>query len=285
VQQDASLSPTVSPPADRPLATAPAAFWIGWFSFREMVRRRRLIFLGLMMLVPVLVPLAWRIWDTEGLISAELLLTNLGRLLYIHVLIAVAALAVGISAIGEQVEDGTILYYWTRPLSRAAIYSGRLLAAQMVAGVLLVGSMVLCFIVMVTGNFGILSLKFLGLYLGTCTVIVIGAFVYTAIFALLGTALRRPIVPAIVFAFGWESISGNVPLRLKQLTVVFHLRNLIRYAEPEIGGEPSFLRDIKRAIFPETLVPEWQSYLALLGTLIVVTVLGIWILRRKEIFR
>ncbi len=107
-------------------------------------------------------------------------------------------------------------------MSRDAIYLGRLWAAQMVSGVLVALSLVACFLVMTVGNFGVLSFAFVKLYMSTCVVILFGGFVYTAIFACLGTVLKKPMLPAILFAFGWEAISGNVPLRLKELTVVFH---------------------------------------------------------------
>ncbi len=273
------------PSAERPLPLGPAAGWIAWFSFREMVRRRRLLLLSLVVLLPVAVAAAWRIWDGQGLVSAPLLLANLGGVFYIHFLVAIVSLAVGLSAIGEQVSEGTIIYYWTRPLGRASIYLGRLLAAQAVAASLLVASLAVCFLVMSAGNFGILSLRFIKLYLGTGLVILLGTLVYTALFACLGTALRRPMLPAVLFAFGWESLGGSVPLRLQELTVVFHLRNLIRNAEAGTGSVPNLLQELKRALLAQEPVPEWRSLLTLVAVAVAATLLGIWLLRRKEIFR
>jgi ABC-type transport system involved in multi-copper enzyme maturation permease subunit len=206
-------------------------------------------------------------------------------MVFIHFLTALVSLAVGLSAIGEQVTEGTILYYWTRPLERGAIYLGRLFAAQMVAAVLLVGSLALSFLVITLGNLGAVSWDFLKLYLGNCLVVVFGAFVYTAVFACLGTWLRKPMLPAIIFAFGWESISGHVPLRIQELTIVFHLRNLIRNAEEGTRTVPNLLLELKRALLGGEAVPEWQSALTLVGVLVVSTVLGTWFLRRKEIFQ
>jgi hypothetical protein len=271
---------------DRPLGTALAAFWIGLFSFREMLRRRRLIALGLVMLLPVGVTLLWRLLDTEGLISPALWLANLGGVFYIHFLVALVALAVGLSAISEQVDEGTIIYYWTRPLERSAIYLGRLLAAQTVATVMLVGSLVLCFLVIVAGNGSALTFSFLKLYVGNCVVVAVGALVYTGIFAWAGTWLKRPMLPAVLWAFGWESVGTSpAPQRIKELTIVFHLRNLIRNTEEGTRSFPNLLEELKQALLHEEPVPEWRSALVLLIVLVVATVLGILLLRRKEIFR
>jgi ABC-type transport system involved in multi-copper enzyme maturation permease subunit len=285
VNSEAITVPLPDAGRDRPLPVLSASFWIAMFSYREMVRRRRLFSLGLIMLLPVAIALAWRVWDKDGLITAPLLLANLGGVFYVHFLVAIVSLAVGLSAIGEQVAEGTILYYWTRPLGRGAIYVGRLLAAQTVAATLLACSLALCFLVMVLGNFGVVDLAFIKLYVGNSLIIIFGAFVYTAIFALLGTWLKKPMLPAVVFAFGWEALGGSVPLRLQELTVVFHLRNLIRNTEAGTQNVPNLLAEIKRTLLNEQPVPEWRSALALVGTLVVVVLLGIWLLRRKEIFR
>ena len=48
-----------------PLPSLAAILWLAWFSFREMVRRKRLFGLAAINLVPVLVVLAIRIWATD----------------------------------------------------------------------------------------------------------------------------------------------------------------------------------------------------------------------------
>ena len=280
---EAPLRPAA--PADRPLGLCPAAFWIGFFSFREMVRRKRVYSVGLVMLLPVLLPLAWRLLDGGDAIPAALLLANLSGMVYVHFLVALVSLAFGLSAIAEEIDEGTIIYYWTRPLSRVSIYIGRLWAAQTVAATLLVASLAVCFLVIVVGNFGVVNLAFLRMYVGTCVIIVLGAFVYTAVFAAVGTWLRKPMLPAILFAFGWESISGNAPLRLKELTVVFHLRNLIRNPTEGTPSMPNLLAEVQRVLFNEVPPSAWHSLLVLVGVVVVTVAVGCWLLRRKEIFR
>ncbi len=284
------MTPDAAPVAaasaqDRPLSLWFSAFWIAFFSFREMVRRRRILSVGLLMLLPLVLILAWRLLDKEGLISAELLLANLSGMVYVHFMVAIVSLAFGLSAIGESADEGTIIYYWTRPLRREAIYLGRLVAAQTVSAVLVSGSLVVCFAAMIAGNLGILSWSFIKLYASACVVIVCGAWVYTAIFACLGTWLKKPLLPAILFAFGWESIGGNAPLRLQELTVVFHLRNLLHNTAPDSQAMPNLLQEIKTLLLDEVPPSSWQSLLALVGVVLVSFAIGCWLLRRKELFR
>jgi len=270
---------------DQPLTIWFSAFWIAYFSFKEMLRRKRILSVGLLMLLPMVLIVAWRMLDKEGVISPELLLANLSGMVYIHFMVAIVSLAFGLSAIGESADEGTIIYYWTRPLRREAIYIGRLVAAQTVSAVLVSGSLVVCFVGMIAGNFGILSWEFLKLYVSACVVIVCGAGVYTAIFACLGTWLKKPLLPAILFAFGWEAIGGNAPLRLQELTVVFHLRNLLHNSAPDSQSMPNLLQEIKTMLLNEVPPPSWQSLLVLLLIVVVSIVMGCWLLRRKELFR
>lgn len=271
--------------ADRPLNVLASAWWIGVFSFREMIRRKRIVSVGLLMLLPVILAVAWRLLDTDGVIPADLILANLSGMVYVHAMVALVSLAFGLSAIGETADEGTIIYYWTRPLSRAAIYLGRLWAAQTVSALLVAGSLVLCFLVMTVGNFGVISLDFLQLYVSACLVILLGGFVYTAIFAAVGTVLKRPMLPAILYAFGWEAISGNAPLKLQELTVVFHLRNLMHNPAEATASMPNLLQELRQMVLREVPPEPWQSLLTLLGVIVVSTLLGTWFLRRKEIFR
>lgn len=270
---------------DRPLGLAVSAYWIAFFSYREMVRRRRILSVGLLMLLPVVLAVAWRLLDREGAIPPELLLANLSGMVYIHFMVAIVSLAFGLSAIGESADEGTIIYYWTRPLRREAIYLGRLVAAQAVAGLLVAGSLVAAFLVMTVGNFGIITLDFLKLYVSACLVILFGAAVYTAIFAAVGTGLKKPMLPAILFAFGWESIGGNAPLRLQELTVVFHLRNLLHNTAASTGSMPNLLQELKVMLLHEVPPSPGHSFLVLLATAAVAFAAGCWLLRRKEIFR
>ena len=121
----------------RPQRSLPAAAWLAWYSLREMSRRRRLVALSLICLLPVLMVLAIRIWFSQAGVTAQMMLASLSHDVFMPFLIPVVALFVGVPAIGEQVDDGTIVFTWTRPVRRRAIYLGRLAAAQAVSALVL----------------------------------------------------------------------------------------------------------------------------------------------------
>ncbi len=274
------IDPVTDP---KPLPSPGAVAWIAWFSWREMSRRRRLLSLGAINLLPVLVVLAIRIWFADQDLSAQLQLSSLTQQVIIPFLIPIVAMAVGVSAIGEQVEEGTIVYLWTRPVKRRAIYLGRLLAAQAVSSLLLSASLVLCFLVMVSQGFGVIDWAFIKLYLVTFLIIVLGTFSYSAVFAAMGTFFRKPVLPAILFAFGWEAMVSNIPARVQELSLRFHLQNIVEIPEVVPEKLEGVLGALLSTAFQREPVPKIQSVIILLLVMLFFTALGIWLLRMKEI--
>jgi ABC-2 type transport system permease protein len=269
--------------APKPLPSLGAVSWIAWFSLREMSRRRRLLSLGAINLLPVLVVLAIRIWFADQGISAQLQLSSLTQQIIIPFLIPIVAMAVGVSAIGEQVEEGTIVYLWTRPVRRRAIYLGRLLAAQAVSSLLLSGSLILCFLVMISEGLQVIDWAFLKLYLVTFLIIVLGTFSYSAVFAAMGTFFRKPVLPAILFAFGWEAMVSNIPARVQELSLRFHLQNIVEIPKVVPDNIEGVLGALLTTAFQREPVPKVQSVLIILAVMLFFTGLGIWLLRMKEI--
>lgn len=270
-------------PVPAPLPSLGAVLWIAWFSFREMGRRRRLISLGLINLLPVLVVASIRIWFPQEGITAQQQLSALSHETYITFLIPIVAMAVGVSAIGEQVEEGTIVFVWTRPIRRRAIYLGRLLAAQSVSWLLLSLSLVLCFLVMVTEGPQIITWDFLRLYFQTFLIIGLGAFTYAAVFAAMGAFFKKPVLPAILFAFGWENLVSNIPARVQEWSLRFHLQNLVDRPPVDTTDLPGILGALLATALQRDPVPKLQSVAVMVAVMGVATVLGVWLLKHKEI--
>jgi hypothetical protein len=61
----------------------------------------------------------------------------------------------------------------------------------------------------------------------------IGLGAYGAVFALVGTRLKRPLIIGLVFAFGWEPAVLLFPGYLKRLTVAYYLQALVRHEMPQ----------------------------------------------------
>jgi ABC-2 family transporter protein len=266
-----------------PLPNPRAILWIAWFALREMSRRRRLISLGAINLLPVIAVAIIRIWFPGQGITAQMQLSALTHEVLIPFLIPVVAMAVGVSAIGEQIDEGTIVFTWTRPIRRRAIFLGRLLAAQSVSWLVLSLSLVLCFLVMASEGLQIITWDFLKLYLQTFLIIGLGAVTYTAIFAATGIFFKKPVLPALILVFGWERLVSKVPARIQEFSLSFHLQNLVDKPDVDTTNLPGIIGAFLTTAFKRDPVPSLQSIVILLVVMVVASALGIWLLRLKEI--
>ncbi len=61
----------------------------------------------------------------------------------------------------------------------------------------------------------------------------VGLAAYGAVFALVGTRLKRPLIVGLVFAFGWEPAVLLFPGYLKRLTVAYYLQALVTHEMPQ----------------------------------------------------
>lgn len=284
MNQTHAMKPGSQMPAEtNPQPTIPTLLWITWFTGREMARRKWLLSLAMINLLPVLVVLAVRLWAGSEAFTAQVQLSGLSHDVYIRFLIPVMAMAVGIPAISEQIGSGTIVFMWTRPIKRRAIYLGRLFAAQLVSTMLMSGGLILCFMIMVSEGPEVITFEFIKLYMMTFFIIALGAFTYTAVFAAMGTFFKKPVLPAILWALGWENMVTSIPARVQELSLRFHLQNLIERPPVQADDLTGILGAIFSTAFTRDPVPKLQSVAVLLAVMVVAIGVGAWLLRHKEI--
>jgi len=99
----------------------------------------------------------------------------------------------------------------------------------------------------------------------------IGLAAYGAVFALVGTRLKRPLVIGLVFAFGWEPAVLLFPGYLRRLTVAYYLQALVTHEMPQDSAVSVLLQ-----VFRE--VPDVLTSLASLG---LITVAALWVAGRS----
>ncbi len=272
------------PPAPPPLSDATAAVVVAAAAWRELARRRRLVSLGALLLLPVLLLLAVRLWY-PGEAPAGLLLSLLARDIYIPFLLPIVALALGAPAISEPIAEGTLVYFWTRPLRRRALFLGRILAAAAVACIMVLLSQTAVFIMLAGGGFGGLNLALVRMHAELTVVTLLGTLAYTAVFGCFGSGFKKPLVPGLLLAFGWENLVAGIPQRIQEWTLRFHLRNLVTWPETR----PTDLRGVLEALVNRALerppVPAWHSVLVLLLITVAAVLAGVYFMRRRQLDR
>jgi len=122
-------------------------------------------------------------------------------LLYIRFIVPVLGVFYGTALIADEVDDKTITYLFTRPIQRSAVLLGKFFAYLVCTTLLVLPSVMLVFFLIVPTGGGSIAQTFPSL-VADLGMLVVGLAAYGAVFALVGTRLKRPLVVGLVFAFG-----------------------------------------------------------------------------------
>lgn len=117
------------------------------------------------------------------------------------VVLPVLALIVGASALGSEIDDGTLVHVLAKPLPRREIILAKLAVAVVVTTVSVAPAMLL------VGLLADASVQFaLGLVLATA----LGALAYSAVFLALSVLTRRPVLLGLIYVLVWEGLLTNL---------------------------------------------------------------------------
>ena len=152
-------------------------------------------------------------------------------LLYIRFIVPVLGVFYGTALIADEVDDKTITYLFTRPIPRSAILLGKYLAYLTCTILLILPSVVVVYFLIVPLGGGSVGAEF-PLLVKDLGMLAVGLAAYGAVFALVGTRLKRPLIIGLVFAFGWEPGVLLFPGYLKRATVAYYLQSLVPHAMP-----------------------------------------------------
>jgi len=267
----------------RPIPPAPGLFAsairIFDLSLGQMLWSRRSVFLRLLLGGAVVLAVVLRIVDTlhasgfrvnGAAVNGGTVFGMMIWLLFIRFIVPVLGVFYGTSLIADEVEDKTITYLFTRPIPRSAVLLGKYIAYLVCTVLLVLPSVMLVFFLIVPTAGGSVAAAFPGLA-ADLGMLVVGLASYGAVFALVGTRLKRPLVAGLVFAFGWEPAVLLFPGYLKRLTVAYYMQALVTHEMPQDSSVSMLLQ-----IFHE--VPSVTVSLLALGAIVGV---ALWLAGRS----
>ena len=269
-----SEAPRAPHPAPRTATVMASAMRIFDLSLGQMLWSRRSVFLGLLLGAPVLLALVLRIVDSlhasgfkvnGAAVGGSTIFGMMIWLLFIRFIVPVLGVFYGTALIADEVEDKTITYLFTRPIPRRAVLYGKYFAYLACTVLLVLPSVMLVFFLIVPTGGGSIGAAFPSLA-ADLGMLAVGLAAYGAVFALVGTRLKRPLVVGLVFAFGWEPAVLLFPGYLKRLTVAYYMQALVTHEMPQDSAVSMLLQ----------LFHEVPSVAVSLGVLAVITVLALW---------
>jgi ABC-2 type transport system permease protein len=259
----------------RPLPLARATRLVFDFALEATVWSRRTLVMALLVGLPAAFAVLYRALLAGGrLADAPAPMDLYGHIVALYEVrnvLPLLAFFYASALVADEVEGRTITYLLTRPVPRPAVLAGKFGAYLATGLAIALPATTACFLVLSTadGAPGLAaSAPDLFRDLGAVTLTLVS---YGALFALAGVVLRRPVIPGLLFLFGWELIA-NLPGYMPRLTVTAYLRSLVHYHPPPEG------------LFP--VVAETLPWATCVGTLLGASVLflgaAVWIFSRRE---
>ena len=210
------------------------------FFLKNAIRSRRVIWLSLLGLVPVLIAVFLILFPvfSTGRFTVSTIFLEMGLTLHIHILLPLVAVLIGTGTVAEETDEGTLSYIVTRPIPKWKFAVSKVAAGCMAAGLILLPSLFVTYTVMKGAvGFGAYLIGLASLF-QAAGVLVLGIFAYIGFFSLLGALIKRPVLTGLVFAFGWEKIIAHLPSKMQIFTIVTYLNDLYpNYREPGRGSD------------------------------------------------
>jgi ABC-2 type transport system permease protein len=196
-------------------------------TLRQVLGQRRAFFMVLLAALPLLAALIFRLSDAD-MSAPRWTATHLLDGLIITIILPLVTLVFGTTALGMEIEDGTILYLLAKPLRRLDVVGAKLAAAWLPAALLLLLSTVLSAGIALGGdNTSIL--------IGFTVAIVLGSLAYCCIFLALSAFTNHALIGGLIYVFLWEGVVTQLFGGTRYLSVrqyVLGLADLIAKTSP-----------------------------------------------------
>jgi ABC-type Na+ efflux pump permease subunit len=270
------------PPLPAPPTFVTGAVRVFGLSLGEMLWSRRTVFLLLVTGAPVFLALVARIVQSSGIVPLRVngaavdgasIFGMMIWVFFLRFIVPVLGVFYGTALIADEVEDRTITYLFTRPIRRGAVLVGKYLAYLVSTSLVVLPSVVLVYFLLVPLNQ--VGRTFLA-FASDLGLLALGLAAYGALFALVGAALKRPLVSGLVFVFGWEQIALLVPGYMKRFTVAHYVQALVPHAMPS-DGVAAVLQSVLRDNPPAAI-----CILALAGVVAASLWLGVRAVENRE---
>jgi ABC-2 type transport system permease protein len=249
-----------------------------------LLRRRRVLFLGVLVLIPALLPVLVSLLRTPHTdppwgLTLFALIAEYG---FLSTLVPLGAILLGTALVGDDLEHGTAPYLLTRSAPRSSIVLGKFAAYTLVMACAVLPALGLTLLSAALTAPGSVDVGAgLGLLARTSGVLCLAIVLYGALCGTLGTLTRRPVIYAVVFVFGWEPLTRIVPGYVDFLTLKKHLLALwprVVLGEGLAGGRVEIARKVIDVGVGEALAALGLSLVAL-------TAVATLTLRTKEFAR
>lgn len=187
--------------------------------------------------------------------------TRFVSVLGLGLVVPIVSLVLGSAALGEWVDDETLVYVWLRPVRRLWIAVAATLAALTVA--------VPVSVIPLTGAAAIASGGTGDVIVGTFVATLWASVAYTALFVTLGLVIRRALLWGLVYVFIWEFFVARSGAGAARLSINTYAASLL-----------SHFTDVELPLADRA---QWTSYLVPVVVAAAAIALTTWRLNRADV--
>ncbi|MBN1780467.1 ABC transporter permease subunit [bacterium] len=208
------------------------------FFFKCFIRSRRMLWMGLLGMIPVFSVMILYILKLFGILedfSIAGMFSKMAFSMYLHFLMPLMAVFIGTSVIIDEVESGTLPYLLVRPVPRWQIILAKTLASDVLLALILTVSLTMTYLLAGLDE-GLAAVCSAGDLIAAVFVLILGSFAYVSLFSTIGGAIRKPVMTSLLFTFGWEKIVGSIPGSLRYTTLIYYLNSLFPFKEKTTTG-------------------------------------------------
>jgi ABC-2 type transport system permease protein len=176
-------------------------------TLRASLGRKRALLFGLPGLVLILVTLVLRAAHPHAANWQSYFLGIFG----FTVVLPLTALIIGTSALGAEIDDGSIVHLLATPVRRSSVIVTKFAVA---AGLTMLLAAVPVFVAALIATSG--TAKFsVGLFVGALA----GSVIYNALFVMFSAVTTRAMAVGLLYVLIWESLLGNIVSGVRVLSV------------------------------------------------------------------
>ena len=187
-------------------------------TLRQLVFRRSTLLLVGLAALPLLIGLLFKVSDNHD-DPEEFTVRVLCVLMIVTTVLPLTALLFGTSVLGDELEDGTVIYLLTKPVERWRILVPKILAAWLLTWLLALGSIAGSALIVLGGEGG-------SIIAGFGAGAAVGALAYVCVFVLLSIITSRALIAGLVFVFIWEGAVSGIFEGVRYLSIRHYVLGL-----------------------------------------------------------
>jgi ABC-2 type transport system permease protein len=195
-------------------------------TFNQAIRGKKTILMLILTFLPAIFTAYYSIAKPENIIPPNFLLYQI-TLFYLLFASILVSLFYGTAIVGDEIDNKTIIYLFTRPIPKYTIIIGKFIAYIVGVILIMVPPIIISLLIIATdsslsGNYH----NTLDMFSKQLGVIILSLLVYGSIFTFFGARVKHPMIVGLLFAFGWEKIMLIVPGIIRKFSIVHYLVSL-----------------------------------------------------------